>query len=317
MARLLTKCMADLTVSPFSGVGAFINTGTLDSGQVLNSNGGDDWLYSVPGSPNEIFFGAFWRQEANLDSFVIEFYNSSNLSIGKLRYFFAISRIALMNSAGTLLATATIPCNVATPYHFQIHLKTSTIFQLKIDDVVALTYNAGLGSDISAIHGREYARWDAMIINNVVDPGDGTNMSWPGIRRLKIQLPVFAGHYTDWLQSAVGNPALLVDNTPPNASEYVYTQLNAQSESFSIAPHTLPTLAAVRNVIEQFYTYKNTDGQIKIGARIGGADYLSGALDIGVAGKIYQYLMNKNPATGIDWTQPDLNAVEALMQSVI
>ena len=113
-----------------------------------------------------------------------------------------------------------------------------------------------------------------------------------------------------------GSKYLLVDEYPPNVTDYVYSITNAQKQGFGFGAHGLSADSQIQSVIHEYYARKISSGQLKLQMRDGGVDTANAAQDLGVDWKSMQNRAILDPSAAA-WTVTTADSVEGFVEAVI
>jgi hypothetical protein len=141
---------------------------------------------------------------------------------------------------------------------------------------------------------------------------------YPGEGSIITLLPNADGHYTDWTPSGVGADYTMVDDAPPNTSDYlISTKVVGNSETVrfqTLADVGITDPVDIHSVqchyVANCGVWNNVRTQLRL--RSNSTDYdLTSLLLIGCWGiGGYGYKSNTDPATGLAWILAGVNAVE-------
>lgn len=230
----------------------------------------------------------------------------------------------LLGYVGTsLVATGITPLIEDQWYNFQIHyqLNSSGIYETRLNGVNEFSFagnTTNSGSAITALvvpnSPNNQIHIDGIVVN---DTSGGVENTWPGLIKAVSTLPDDDSATNDaWSRSTGTDGYVLVDERPPNTSDYVYSTVNGQQQGFTFGPHGLPAQATIVSVIHEHYMRKVTAGQVKLGMKSGATETLTGALDLDTSFKIMQNRQTTDPNTAAAWTLSNADNVESLEESV-
>jgi len=297
------------------------------SRRYLSSNGNPSFArLSMLGSYSEVY-GETWFESNQLPGLdqdqIIRFFNgSTQLASFQLTAanVWAPKIGASVETAGSLAATWGVwHC---AEFHYKIHASTGAL-TLKIDGIEVCSFTgdtvvSGLTVfDIVEMYystGSAHINADGLVIN---DTTGGESNSWPGIIYVSSQDPdAVSATYNAWSGSAGGDKNLLVDEYPPNETDFVYSVTNAQKQGFSFGAHSVPVNGVIQAVIHEYYARKISSGQVKMGMRDGGVDAQTAALDLGVDWAVLQNRQPLDPSAAA-WNLTTADSVETFVETVI
>lgn len=151
---------------------------------------------------------------------------------------------------------------------------------------------------------------DVVMLNGA---GSAPNNNFIGDSRVHNLLPTGNGNYSQLLGSD-GNSTdnyLLVDENPPNTSDYVGSGTSGQKDSYPVTD--LPAAAVlVRGVAQRAYAASSDAGPraARNFVRIAGADYTNPDYNLGANYLLYSDISQVSPATAAAWTVAEVNAAE-------
>lgn len=150
------------------------------------------------------------------------------------------------------------------------------------------------------------------------DTTGGIEDSWVGIKNIYRAAPTGdSGTNNTWSRSTGSTGFPLVDEAPPNDTDYVYSTTNAQKQGHTFPSFSLPPGAVVKATMFSYVGKKITDGQFKIGCRSGTTESLGSAIDPGIDNSVHQTRFRLDPNTAAEWTTANAEAAESLVESVI
>ena len=120
-----------------------------------------------------------------------------------------------------------------------------------------------------------------------------------------------------WPRSTGTDGWPLVNEAPPDDTDYVYSTTNGQKQGHTFDTAGLPSGAAVTSVLFSYVGRKITAGQFKIGCRSNTTDSVGSAIDPGIDNSVHQTRFLLNPDGSVAWTIATADAAESLIESVI
>jgi hypothetical protein len=312
-----TDCIptADRDVS--SGVSTTIaKTGSYS---FVVQNHANDFL-RIPISGTEFYVG-FWHniksQFGNDGKGNLEFVLTDGVLIGLRRNTATNCYDYYLN--GVLTTAGTVVMIPGQWFHVQMHVKIADspdgIFESRIDGIPDIT-ETGVDTKPTAATDIAYFRILTVATEKntytddlVIGTGD-----WAGDIRIVPILPTGDDTVGDWTRSAAGSDYALVDEVPPNTTDYIYTGLTGKKSYVSLAN---PTLTGMTPQWCKLYCRAIKDGsggtqQLKLVDKEGASINTGAAQDINTA---YGYI-TKTLLTSPDGTAWDSAHVDALIVGV-
>lgn len=228
-------------------------------------------------------------------------------------------------AGGTILATSAVNTVITgTWYHIEakvvLHDSTGSV-EVRVNNTTVINFsgdtkNGGTEAVISRFRigdpaqGSVRANVDDVYLLN----GAGTsNNDFIGDSRIYNLLPNGNGNYSQFLGSD-GNSVdnyLLVDENPPNTSDYVGSGTDGNKDSYAF--EDLPaTVTAIRAVGQRAYAANSDVGSraARNLVRIGGADFVSADFSLGASYLLFETLYDVSPATTVAFTPGEFNGAE-------
>lgn len=193
---------------------------------------------------------------------------------------------------------------------------TTGIVQIKFDGSIITDYSGDTmpGADttinnIGCWAGDTYSSfyYDDFAVGN--DQGDSFT-SWLNGLKFHYLGVTGAGNYAQWTPSA-GVNYQCVDENPPAISDYVSSSTTGQKDSYAIADAPAQ-LSGIQGIAIRYWG--EGGGDIKRLARINNTDYLGGTITLPGSFSPIADVMANNPATGVGWTEADVNSLEVGME---
>lgn len=236
-------------------------------------------------------------------------------------------------AGGTLLGTssghAPIPQLVWMHLQAKVLLHTSTgTCELLLNGQTVLTLTgvatAGTSGSVSAVSVRSSSNsggnnfWDDMWICDAVDATatqGRANNTYLGDLKVTSLIPSANGDLTAWSKSTGTNAAALVDEVPPNTTDYIFSSTSAQRELMTL-PDLAATAGSVYGVRVNFYGLKTDAGASSVKPLVketGGTITAQTALPLSVTAAPYSggFLFTKPSAPTTPWSASDVNALQA------
>jgi hypothetical protein len=237
------------------------------------------------------------------------------------------------NSA-TILVNGVTALSQNTWYLLEVHLKihdTSGIAEFKIDgSLEGSTFSGdtrnGTPTTIDNIYslnptgGGWY--FDDIALNDT-DNSDGKNdNAWCGDGHIELLMPTGNSPDGGWSDQFTGSDSnstdnyALVDELPPNGTDYVQSETVGHQDRYQLANWT-GTGKRIRRVWTEARALdvSNLGSKLKLGVRVSNGDYLSaGRVLLGTYSRVVgdEYLLN--PANSSLWDDTALNAAQSLME---
>lgn len=194
---------------------------------------------------------------------------------------------------------------------------------VRIDCNEVYTNSGNWGVSWSGIDRFTFGRYgnsttEAWTIDDIVLQNDLTsyNRGWPGDTLIVRIEPTGAGTHTDLLVSGAAANWQAVDEIPPSDAEYVYGYGGSMPvlghDTYVHADVTLPDSAIVRNVVEEIRarTWSAGVGYLEHSVLTGGSLADGGSLPLQPDWAHHQFTWRKNPQTGNDWQDAEIDAAE-------
>lgn len=140
----------------------------------------------------------------------------------------------------------------------------------------------------------------------------GVNVGRLGPRRVLDASLNGDGALADWTPSTGVNHFALVDEKPPNTSDWNETDVVNDIDTYTIAALTGAVIASVNGVQVSYFAQETglTPRQIQGVVRIGGVNFNSSSLDL-LSGYFYRYyVLDENPDIAAPWTQATVESTE-------
>lgn len=291
-------------------------TGTYS---LKNSTGGSTpTITKILATPlSTAVLAARWRvQNISANFSHIGFYNSTNVAAAV--YLNADGHIYLKYRGGDTAPFTGVALAVDTYYHIQIKIvvhATLGSIEVKLDgDTIITVTNAdtrpgGSLTTVDRIVCRQGSLSAVWVDDVIVDDAD-----FPGDLRVVGLVPTADGNYTAWTPSIGTDHYATIDEKPPSDTDYNEVTTAAQRDSYGTSD--LAIVGAAEIVAAQIVGFAHeavaTGNTLDFFYRIGGVDYDDGVAEIlsismqPVRGAIHEV----SPATGVAWTEAEINALE-------
>lgn len=145
----------------------------------------------------------------------------------------------------------------------------------------------------------------------LLDTSGTVNNDFLGDCRVDAYLPTVDGAVQAWTPTPAGTHYTTVDETTPNATDYVSSATVGNKELFGV-PDMVNTPLSIFGVQLASFAWKTDAGfrEIKNLVRISAVDYPSSALSITETSAYKLKVWDQNPATSTAWTDTSVNAAE-------
>lgn len=291
----------------------------MDGDYCLDLNASNEYLQKDITADDEIYF-AFLYRFTNTGAYeLLSLFSGANLMI----------QIARDNASGkikvyrlyTVLDTGTHTLNIDTTYLIEVRVKIADaggIIDVKVDGVSDITFSGDTKEGaytqfnkvrLGYVSGTRYSF--AYFDNFIMD-----DYAWIGDTKIQKILPIGGGNSTIWNPS-VGANWQCVDERPASDVDYVSTDAIDQVDTYAAA-NMAGSIGSVKCVQIQSRTESDgtpTPTNLKLVARSGGADHLSGDKAVPAAPKGLWNLWETNPADSLAWEEADVNAMEIGIKS--
>lgn len=227
------------------------------------------------------------------------------------------------NAGGTILLQSD-PGLISTNIWYYIELKatlsdTVGTAEVKVNGASVIagtgldTKNAGTATVFDTVrltgcNNNSDTRYDDFYLLN----GDGTSPNdYLGDSKVELLLPTSDGTTTDWSLSTGTTHWELVDETPPNTTDYVFSNVDGEIDLVNIADLSTAT-ATVHGVQWGIYAAKSDAGarSVRRVLRTGAANYTGSDRALGTGYINYRELFVTDPATAAAWTASNVNALQ-------
>lgn len=151
----------------------------------------------------------------------------------------------------------------------------------------------------------------------VCDTTGSLNNDFLGDIRVDAILPTADGNYSQWTPSSAGAHYLLVDENPPNTTDYVSDGTIGNKESFVMQNPPALVSQTIHGVKTKVAVQKDDAGarSLKVGVRSGTTNGLGSAVSLGTSYKYISNIHETDPNTGVAWTASGVDNVEALVET--
>jgi len=230
------------------------------------------------------------------------------------------------NASGTLLATGTtfIPFNTVTSVNLKASINSSTgSFSVQVNGVsessmtgTSQNTQSGASADITALYIGSQNDASLNVVFNDFYFLDGSN-SLPGDVYVDYLVANGAGNYQDFTPSTGTNHAALLDEAPPNTTDYVSSATTGHKETNATA-NISGTASTVLFVQSVNYALKSDAGaaQLRNLIRSGSTDANGATVAMSGSARYFLAPHDVDPATGVAWTVSGVNAMEVGLENM-
>lgn len=149
------------------------------------------------------------------------------------------------------------------------------------------------------------------------DTTGSVNNNFLGDIRIDAIFPTADGNYSQWTPSTAGAHFSLVDENPPNTTDYVSDGTIGNKDSYVM--QNPPSLVAqtIHAVKTRVAIQKDDAGarSVKIGVRSGTTNGLSSSIALGTSWAYVSHILETDPNTSAAWTASAVDNVEALIET--
>jgi hypothetical protein len=234
------------------------------------------------------------------------------------------------NDIGTKIAGPSTASVTANAYHY-IELKvllnaTTGTADLKVDGVNILSFSGNtLGTaNLTATQfqfgstgspgGVAQGPWQIYFDDLLLMDGTGTyNKDFIGDKAVGINFPTADGTYAQWALSTGAQGFALVDENPPNTTDYISTGTTSSLTSFTYPAIAAGSAQSIYAVVCNVYSSLSGGGpHVLAGLAKSGVSVGTSASTWAVPGSFHinQGIFETDPATGVPWTVAGVDAAE-------
>jgi hypothetical protein len=245
--------------------------------------------------------------------------------LGGLKFNYNSGKLELYTgNYATKVGTGNTVINASRWYVVELYIKIgdSGALELRVDGITEATFSGDTkpGSDTYV----DNIVWGNVSVNSLIDDiivNDTTgtlNNSWPNGAKIVLLKPNGDGGTKQWTPSAGSDHYALVDEVPASATDYLQSASAGQVEELDVEnlPAEALTIGAVKVDMWGLKGSISTPNQVKLGVKSGGANYMSSAKDLGLAQGKVSHLLDADPADGNAFTPSEVNALQAVLESV-
>lgn len=208
--------------------------------------------------------------------------------------------------------------------HFEIEWNDGAV-EVRIDKVTVLNVPSvgysGLIGQIMVAGCYGYPKTGALGVDYDVDDlyfrnGDGTlNNSWLGDLKAYMTMPVSDGDPAEWVPSIGAEMWPMIDNIPPlDSTQYISASEAGKRAVFGHGafPSQIISISAVQ-VMSRMWKTDAGGAKVAVGMISAGSEGLNAEHPISSAPRYYRDVFETNPATGLPWLLPAVNAAEFVL----
>jgi hypothetical protein len=284
------------------------------------------WGYKNIISTSEFYlkFGFRWGYHSG----TVYWQSAAGTTLGNISVDWTTGNLNVHNGT-TTIGTGIATIAQSTWYVIEAHVKIADnpdgIIQVKVDGSYKLDYLGDTKPGADTTVGRIYVTgWsidlDDLALNDTTNDDGLNDNGWCGAGKVIKLTPSGSGTLNDWVNNSntSGSSNYLFVDEYPNDGDTTYVRASGSStgakDRYAMSNFTIPTNASVKRIFSQASIKKgNTlDTYVKIGyLPLGGTDQVSGSVALTTSYTIITGTSaSLNPATGIKWTQDDINALE-------
>lgn len=294
----------------------------MDGDYCLDLNTTTEYIQKDITADDEMYFAFLYRPTHDDAEEMLSVYNNNTALLHFTRGLGGDNKIRIKLGASTTIATGTKLLSLNTTYLIEAHFKIADSggrAEIKVDGIQDIDFTGDTKVDANTQFNRvrlgygPYANYTtyAYFDNFIMD-----DAAWIGDTKIQAILPTGAGNTTGWTPSA-GNNWACVDERP--ASDVDYVSINAVDiiDTY-VAGNMVGSIDSVKCVQIQSRTESDgapTPTNLKLVARSGATDYLSGDKAVLAAPKGLWNLWETNPADSLAWEEADVNAMEIGIKS--
>lgn len=254
-------------------------------------------------------------------------WRNSTTVLGSIRYNATSQCLDIYTSTGTLQVSGTKILNINTWYVIELHVKihdSTGVIEFKVDGVLQPSFagdtKPGAATTVdNLIFQKTGATSTTIYLDDLAlnDTAGGADNSWCGDGHLYALTPNADGDSSQLLGSDGNsvNNYLLVDEIPSNSdTDYVESATATQKDLYGLTDlPALPSGSTVSRVLVESRAREivASGDSIYLGVKQGSTEGWSSAIPVGAsyARQTGEFLVN--PATGIAWTESEINSMQA------
>jgi len=272
---------------------------------------------------SEFYFGMGLINWGNShdDEYLLQFKSSTPTAQCGL-YANGAGQLQVKNGSGTILGTGPTTLSLNVWYYVEGRVvidNSAGVFEVRIDGVPELnltgvdTRNDGSLSTADRIRlpggASNVTEWscDDLYIN---DTTGSVNTGYSGDIRIKSYFPNADGSNSGMSLSTGSNHSALVDERPPNTTDYIYGTGTTETDSLNI-PNTVD-VTTVQAVSVWLYAQKSDAGAGNIAhvLKSGGTTDIGSDTALSTGWTYYSKIYNQNPNGPANWTPAAVDAME-------
>jgi len=235
--------------------------------------------------------------------------DSSSTEIASIR-FNDTSKIFDLYVAGTLQSSGTYSVTSNTWYHLQLRVlvnATTGVAQTKVNGIDDASYSGSTGSTSARyLYCYNNSSFREFILDDITVGTGG----WPGDRRFDAIVPN-SDTTMDWTVSTGGSGYTVIDEKPPNTTDYIYTTTSGHVAQVGLAAWT-STNKTPKCVHVWAYAAETaaSGSMIRVGLESGGTEEVT-PYQLNTSYQYFNHVSNENPDTALPWIPSDIDALDA------
>lgn len=305
---------AQATTRGWSQAWSSVGTGRF-SGQAARLPGGAT-RKALPTGYTELYAGFAYRSIPAVAGDVFAFTTAGNVDAFRVRLVVTGSffNLAILNSAGTVIATGTTNILASTWYYVEVHALingASGSCSMRINGISEIANTTGnFGStavtQVTLTGGNNTDIDDVYVLDTT---GSAPRNTFLGDVRVQTIMPSGAGSHTQWTPSTGSNFAAVDETTPNDDTDYVSDSTAGHYDTYAYAD--IDSGATVYAVQTNVWARKDDASvrQIAPVIRQSSTDYDGTTVTLGSSYGLFSQLYDKDP-TAADWTAANVNADE-------
>ncbi len=220
----------------------------------------------------------------------------------------------------TMLAASTLSMGITAWNYIEIKCTIADsggLFEVRINETVYVTYTGDTkqSSTLNTASRIQFmGRSSDLALDDlyICDGTGSTNNNYLGDVRVDALKPVGAGFYADFSRSTgSANWDNVDDVTPDGDATYNYSSTVGSKDTFDCA-NLVALTGSIKGLQANLIARKDEAGGrvLKAVQRIGGTDYESAPIGLGMSYVVQRQIYDVSPATGVAYTETEINAAE-------
>jgi hypothetical protein len=295
----------------------------MDGSYCLDINNITEYIEKNITADDEMYFAFLYRATSDPNGKgILSVWNGSTVLISIARNGTAQVIQVLSGTGYAVLATGSKSLAINTTHLIEVRVKIADSggrIEVKVDGISDIDFTGDTKPDANTQFDKvrlgytenlatySYAYFDNFIMDDA---------AWIGDTNIQAIVPTAAGNSTGWTPSAGANFEC-VDERPASDVDYVSINANDVSDTY-VTGDMAGTIDSVKCVQIQSRTRSEgapTPTNLKLVARSGATDYLSGNKAVLAAEKALYNLWETNPADSAAWAESDVNALQIGIKS--